>query len=131
MKCVKTSKVFIHLPEKAATASRRLGSPGLRVAHLNATLCLPRAFRGGFLAGASAFEEMYEAVVPLVTGVLENRPIKPADGHFPRPGSRPSGGVFHREFVTDPVCIDAGEALDHMQRVAGQEVLSSVPRSPS
>src|SRR2546428_7654786 len=92
---------------------------------------LLRGFCSGFIVGASAFEEVYEAVVPLVTGVLEDRPIKPADGYFPRPGSRPRRGVLDREFVTDPVCIDASEALDHMQRVAGQDVLSSVPRGPS
>src|SRR4029078_8444114 len=84
-----------------------------------------------FLFCARAFEEVDEAVVPLVTGVLEDRPVEPAQRYFSRPGFRPRRRVVDREFVADPVCAHASEAFDDMQRVARQDVLSSAPRTPS
>src|SRR5687768_2496872 len=77
-------------------------------------LC-PRALP---LDSTRATEDVREAVISLVAGVLEKRTVEPPERDFPGPGTRPRRGIVHRELVTDSVVIDAREPLDHVQGVA-------------
>src|SRR6185295_16032593 len=67
---------------------------------------------GGFLFFApSPRQRVADAVIALVTGMLEHRSVDLHKRHFAFPRSLPRGGVVHGKFVADRIVADAGEAL--------------------
>src|ERR1700730_3976726 len=80
----------------------------------------------GFLFSASAFEDMGQAIVPLVTGVLEDRTLEPLQQDFAGPRLGPSTAIFHRETINDGLCIHASQALDDVHFFARKNILPGV-----
>src|SRR5579864_7009487 len=82
-------------------------------------LLLLRSLGGLFLFGPGSREQSRHAIVALVAGVLEDRPLGPDARNLsgPRPGERRR--VIDREGIQERLGIGAREAFHQVQILAG------------
>ena len=80
---------------------------------------LLRSFLGGLLVGARSRQDIEHAIVPLVTRVLEYRPLSLPHGKHRCPGSCERLRIVDRVLVAQGVSVDAREAFDHVHLLAG------------
>src|SRR5579864_1443135 len=85
----------------------------------------------GFLFGACPREGIGQAIVPLMTCVLEDRALEPLEEEFTGPRFCPSPWILHRETVNNGLCINTSEALDDVHFLARKNILPSICGRPT
>src|SRR6266566_155438 len=79
-----------------------------------------RRFFGGLLfLGSSSSKNSRQAIIPLVTRVLIQRPLRLLYRNLSGPGFRPSRRIFDRELIEQRVHVDTRETFDQTQVLAG------------
>src|SRR5437773_7229789 len=78
-----------------------------------------RFFGGPLFFGSSSSKNSRQAIIPLVTRVLIQRPLRLLHRNLSGPGFRPSRRIFDRELIEQRVHVDTRETFDQTQVLAG------------